>query len=407
MAISDFRAWGYASAVGGVSGGAAIAWLSLSGADAWILEAAFILTALTSRAFMARSNAGDRVAEQQVQADGVELIEGVDRLLSECMGQFLAQYGNMRDELARMESLLTDAIATLTMSFNGMHEQGAIQRQLVMSATTNGDGGSETEAGFDEFVHKSSDVMQKVVDSIIANSKVGMELVELTESIAQRTHHVRSLLSEIGGIAKQTNLLALNAAIEAARAGEAGRGFAVVADEVRDLSTRTTQFSQEIGELMQAMQTSVEQTERAIQSMAGQDMTFALESKNHVERVIQLMDLRGRQRMDAISEVARTADGMAIEVSRAVTALQFQDMTSQLMGHLKKRIDALDGTVRHFGDLATTLRQHANRRDTRDAAAALQQEVVRIQQSLADLASTTSHNPVSQVAMSHGDVELF
>jgi uncharacterized protein YukE len=91
-----------------------------------------------------------------------------------------------------------------------------------------------------------------------------MELVGLTDNIAARTQDVQSILSEIGAIAKQTNLLALNAAIEAARAGEAGRGFAVVADEVRDLSGRTSQFSQQINKVIQNMQVTVKQTEEAI-----------------------------------------------------------------------------------------------------------------------------------------------
>jgi methyl-accepting chemotaxis protein len=64
-----------------------------------------------------------------------------------------------------------------------------------------------------------------VVDSVIMNSKLGMELVELTDRISKRAKEVESILTEIAGIAKQTNLLALNAAIEAARAGEAGRGL--------------------------------------------------------------------------------------------------------------------------------------------------------------------------------------
>lgn len=392
--------------MGAASGGVAIWWLDLAGMKAWGLAAAFVLVALTCRAVAGSQALSDKASAIRTRSDEADLLNDFDRLLSECAAQFLTQYEGMRDEVGRMESLLADAVATLTGSFNGMHKQGEIQRQLVLSAAEGSDG-DPTSNQFDTFVTSSSDVMQKVVDSIVANSKLGMELVELTEGIAQRTYHVRSLLSEIGGIAKQTNLLALNAAIEAARAGEAGRGFAVVADEVRDLSTRTTQFSQEIGELMQAMQASVEQTEHAIQCMAGQDMTFALESKAHVERVIQAMERQGRQRMEAIDEVARTADSMAQEVSRAVTALQFQDMVSQLMGHVKKRIEALDGTVRHFGDLAAVLRQHAGQQNMRDVGISLQREVARIHQSLADLAATTSHNPVSQNAMSHGDVELF
>jgi methyl-accepting chemotaxis protein len=218
---------------------------------------------------------------------------------------------------------------------------------------------------------------------------------------------VQSILSEIGSIAKQTNLLALNAAIEAARAGEAGRGFAVVADEVRDLSARTTQFSQQISKLMTGMQGAVTQTEQAIQRMASQDMTFALESKEHVKEIITTMEGQNRARITAIGKLGNSAHGMEQQVGRAITALQFQDMVSQLMSHVGKRIDALDGVTRHLGVLATSLKDDAASSNSRAALAQVHEETERVAAGLKDLSVTTHHNPVGQKEMGHGDVELF
>ena len=327
-------------------------------------------------------------------------------LLAECAREFSSQYGAIRDEIGRVQSLLGDAIDQLTQSFQGMHQQADQQRQLAVSVTT---GSDDDAAGvrFDEFVRNTSDVMQRVVESVVNNSRLGMELVELTDSIAQRARDVRGILSEIGSIAKQTNLLALNAAIEAARAGEAGRGFAVVADEVRDLSARTTQFSQQISGLMQGMQGSVQQTEDAIQRMASQDMTFALESKQRVEEIIRTMESQNRLRTEAIGQLGAAASEMDGRVNNAITALQFQDMVSQLIGHVQRRVDALDGVVRHLGDLGEALSRDAVAADVFAAVASLKQETEKIASSLYSLATETTKNPVGQRAMTQGDIELF
>lgn len=367
---------------------------------------AAVAAAMAYGAFLLQGRRGDIGADEGMVTVGVpdSLLE-LENLLADCSAQFTRQYEYIREEIQRVQALLSDAVTTLADSFNGMHASTESQRQTMLSVTM-GESDGDSGTRFDAFVANTSEVMQKVVDSIVANSKLGMELVELTDGIAQKTKDVQAILSEIGGISKQTNLLALNAAIEAARAGEAGRGFAVVADEVRDLSARTAQFSQQIITLMQGMQVSVRQTENAIQRMAGQDMTFALESKTQVEGIIRTMEAQSRQRVDAIGQVADAASSVEREVARAVTALQFQDMVSQLVAHVQRRIEALGDVARLLEDVASSLRRQGDG-NVAGVMSSLQGEIGRMKQSLDGLGPSTQHNPVAQQAMSQGGIELF
>ena len=316
------------------------------------------------------------------------------------------QFSSIQGDVERTQTLLGDAIRDLTTSFEGMNVLTDEQRNVAVSVTGSvGEG--ESVRQFDEFVATTSQVMGQVVDNIVNNSKLGMELVEMTDGIALHARRVQSILSEIGAIAKQTNLLALNAAIEAARAGEAGRGFAVVADEVRDLSARTTQFSQQINVLMQTMQGSVHQTEEAIQRMASQDMTFALESKTRVEEIVKAMEDQNRVRKVAIERLADGSSKVSAEVNRAVTALQFQDMVSQLMGHVGRRVTALVGVLDQLSVLGQTLRQDAERKDAGAAIVALREETEKLAASLAEMTHIGNSNPVGQQNFGQGEVELF
>ena len=335
-----------------------------------------------------------------------ELLEEFHKLLNECVGQFSIQFDAACSEIARVQTLLSEAIADLTASFQGMHDHTAEQHSLTLAVTA---GGNDSDAAvrFDSFVQDTSAVMQRVVDSVVGNSKLGMELVELTDSIAKHAKDVQGILSEIGAIAKQTNLLALNAAIEAARAGEAGRGFAVVADEVRDLSARTTQFSQQINTLMQGMQASVKQTETAIQSMASQDMTFALESKQQVETIIRTLEEQDGRRVKALAELGGSASAVDALVGQAITAMQFQDMVSQLLGHVLRRIEALNGVVAELNGVGGTLAREAATSDARAAIDTLRAEQGRIAIALKGIEAQTVNNPVDQKAMTQGDIELF
>lgn len=399
----DQRFW-LASGWTAVSG-VALHFLTPLGEAEWMTPVALLAVAAGWAVIDRWQGTHDQTATRAERTPEARPVHEFARLLDTSARQFTLQHEALRDENLRVQKMLAEAIHKLTRNFDGMAHQAEAQRQVALGVADN-DG---SEVDFDHFIQETSASMTRVAESIIGNSKMGMELVEVTADISRRTQEVQSMLAEIGAIAKQTALLALNASIEAARAGEAGRGFAVVADEVRDLAARTAQFSQQIKTMIESMQVSVTHTEDAIQRMASQDMTFALDSQQRVDNVIQGISRESQRRAKAVDQLGNGASVVARQVGEAITALQFQDMVSQLLAHSLRRVDAMSTVMRELGGLSTTLDTLARRTegDAGEISAVLQQEVLRMQQHLDSLAQQTIHSPVDQKSMSQGDIELF
>jgi methyl-accepting chemotaxis protein len=268
-----------------------------------------------------------------------------------------------------------------------MAAQTRRQQELAVAVTRGeGDGQGGVTAGFRAFVNDISGTLQHFVDAVVSASKSAMSLVGEMENLNAHMAAVNGILGEIEGISRQTNLLALNAAIEAARAGEAGRGFAVVADEVRNLSNRTGSFSTQIRERMVFMADSIQGVGTLIHVMASQDMVMALKEKQRVEQTMQGIGAFNEAVARSVAEMSRISAEVGGSVDQAVSSLQFQDIVSQLLAHVDRRTELL-------GQIAAALESPSAAQEARP---------------LLECARTlSSRNPVAQQRMSSGDVELF
>jgi methyl-accepting chemotaxis protein len=380
-------------------------------------DAAVIPVILVAGCWLAAAALNEHAHRNAVVAQSRLLDQRLDELggrlggaFDQCAGEFDTQLAAAHGEIQQTQDLFRDAIEKLVASFTSMNEQSQTQQSLALKITSGHVGGSAetTEGGFSKFVNETSTTLQFFVDNTVQGSRVAVELVENMDKITQQVEEVHAILGEIEGISKQTNLLALNAAIEAARAGEAGRGFSVVADEVRDLSGRTSQFSQQIRGVIARVQESVHVTEVAIDRLASQDMTFALQSKRRVDEMMLDVQAVNRTMSESAVELSAVTREVEVNVNTAVTTLQFQDMVRQLLAHVIQRMDALNAVSAKLRELSAQLAApQAPGAGHETQVRSLEQSCTELTELLAQVRQMTVHSPVRQASMASGDVELF
>jgi methyl-accepting chemotaxis protein len=238
---------------------------------------------------------------------------------------------------------LAGQVEIISRTLNGLASQAEEVQRVSVDSSGHSNRGSEV-------IHSAATEMNQITEAVSASSSI-------IQDLGRQSDQISLIVNVIKEIADQTNLLALNAAIEAARAGEQGRGFAVVADEVRKLAERTSNSTQEITGMIEKIQSG---TRAAIESMAS-----------GVSRVDAGAKL-ARQAGEAITEIKAGVDQVVEAVNGISAAVKDQARVNGENAQKVERVARLSeennaafqntvATIRYLDELATNLQESVGR----------------------------------------------
>jgi methyl-accepting chemotaxis protein len=295
------------------------------------------------------------------------------RMLGEYAGELQRLKENINAMAEAISSVLLQISSSADVTASAAAEISAIAETLAASAAENSAQVDEIATAIEEMSRTISEnamgatraaevadknkkiameggsAVQQTVDKMSEIANVVKASAEKIEKLGESSKQIGEIISVIDEIADQTNLLALNAAIEAARAGEQGRGFAVVADEVRKLAERTTEATKQIANMIKGIQKETEEAVRAMQ-----------QGTNEVNSGIVLADQAGK----ALHEIVQSSQEVWDMINQIAAATEEQSSTAeQVAKNVSSISQVTSDTANRVQDIAKSAEDLAKQTD--------------------------------------------
>ncbi len=327
------------------------------------------------------------------------MTDDVDAIVRRYREVAAAESDEISKELDQARVIMSDAVAELYSSFEQLNSDTRAQRERVSSLLQSMSGAVGEDEEVNErlnvqaFVGQTAAVLERFAALMVHFSKQSVRIAFKIDDMVEHMDDIFGLIGDVDSIAEETSILAINAALEAARAGERGKGFSVVASEVRGLSRDTRELNEQIAARIEDTRLAVGDVRDAIREMASQDMNVAMDAKSGVDDMLVQLKAVDTDIGDALEGLGHFTERVEQSTSKAIRGLQFEDMLTQLIAHAGGRVVRVKNALDDIEQVSS-------------GAVDLDQAQEHLTE-LEGLASDTDSSPVQQGGMGAGDIELF